>query len=303
MSRDLKILFVVDQFDDVMRDSRSPYPGGAEMTDAALVESCPWKIQRVRIQELKTDQLPEFDIHLLGNLSRASREQLREFSRIKRHVLFEHDLRICRYRGNFPEAREPIHRFFQHCICPHWHLRSLYREALGVIFLSHRQRKIYHQNPFFHCSRELVLGSPVMNRSFFERIERFHARSGKKEGVCVAFARGPSKGFDQAIKYCRSRGIRPRIIRDMKPDQALDVFERSSQFVFLPQAPEAAGRMAVEARLLGCDVVVNRYVGVAGEDWWHQSDSQALKYVQGAAARFWKLVQSLDEMHNPVQKK
>ena len=152
----------------------------------------------------------------------------------------------------------------------------------------------YHANPFFHCSNQLVLGSSVMNRSFFERAERFHYRSGlKKQGVCVAFSRGPIKGFDQAMKYCRKQGVYPRVIKDMKPEQVLDVFEQCRKFVFLPRALEPAGRMPVEARLLGCEVVVNRHVGVAGEEWWHQSDSEALKFVRETATRFWKQVGAL----------
>ncbi|MCK4837106.1 MAG: hypothetical protein KAT17_10720 [Candidatus Aminicenantes bacterium] len=297
MSR-LKILFVVDKFDDVMRDRRSPYPGGAEMTDAALIEVCPWKVEPVRIKELKPGHLSGFDIHILGNLSLASRQQIRDFCLSGRHILFEHDVRICRYRGNFPEAKEPIHRFTHRCICPHFYLRSLYRSALGVIFLTHRQMATYHTNPFFSCSNKLVLGSSVMNRAFFKRVDQLPACPDiRKQGTCVAFSRGPIKGFKRAMKYCRDHGITPRIIKDLRPDQILDIFEQSRRFVFLPLALEPAGRMPVEARLLGCEVVVNQYVGVAGEAWWNGDDDQALEFVKDTPARFWRQVRHLYDMN------
>jgi hypothetical protein len=290
----IKILFVVDQFADVPRDTRTPTPGGAEMTDSALIAACPWTIEPVLINELKTSHLTDFNVHILGNLSRASRQQIRDFSLQRRHILFEHDVRICRYRGNFPEAREPIHRFAHRCFCPHLKLRSLYASALGTIFLTYRQLALFKSNPFFFCRNQLILGGSAMSRSFFERVEHFwKKRNVKKEGTCVVYAEGPGKGFRNALTYCESRGIEPKIIRNLSPEAVLDVFEHSSRFVFLPESPEAAGRMPLEARFLGCEVVTNRYVGVAGEPWWNLDDESAWKFVRDIPARFWRLAKHL----------
>ncbi len=289
-----RILFVVDKFCDEPRDLRSPYPGGAEMTDAALIETCPWKLEGVRIKDLKWKHLDDFDVHILGNLSLASRQQIKDICHFGRHILFEHDVRICRFRGNFPEAWEPAHRFRHWCICPHFYLRLLYDTALGVIFLTHRQRAVFHRNPFFSCSRELVLGGSAMDKSYFKRVKRFLSTSSRqKKGTCIAYSRGPIKGFKPAMKYCQGKGIDPIIIKDMKPDQVLNTFEGSSQFVFLQKALEPAGRMPVEARFLGCEVVVNNQVGVAGESWWNLNDVQALKIARAIPGRFWHLVEHL----------
>lgn len=297
--RDIEVLFAVDKFDDVPRDDRTPVPGGAEMTDAALIHACPWKIEPVRIDKLRPNHLTDFNLHILGNLSRASYRQIKDFSLLGRHVLFEHDLRICRYRGNFPEAREPVHRFFHRCFCPHLKLRSLYRSALGVIFLSYRQLTLFKSNPFFSSNNQLVLGGSAMNRSFFKRVERFREnKDRKKEGTCVVYAEGPGKGFSNAMSYCQSRGIKPRVIKNLSPEATLDVFEQSSQFVFLPESPEAAGRMPLEARFLGCEVVINQNVGVAGEPWWHLDDDSAWKFVKDIPSRFWRLVKYLFDHRN-----
>jgi hypothetical protein len=289
-----RILFVADMFEDEFRDERSPYPGGAELTDAALLEACPWKLEGIRIQDLKHLYLSDFDIHILGNLSRATIDQLRNFAQYGRHILFEHDVRICRFRGNFPEAWEPAHRFFQRCLCPHWHLRSLYRSSRGVIYLTRRQMEVFHRNPFFYRPRERILGGSAMNRAFFRRVERLHDDPHiRKEGTCIAFSRGPIKGFKRALEYCRNRGIEPKVLKDLKPEKMLDEFERARQFVFLPLALEPAGRMPLEARFLGCEVHLNDHVGVAGEDWWKKTDDQAIDFAREIPDRFWKLVEQL----------
>jgi hypothetical protein len=291
---DPRILFVVDKFRDEPRDERSPYPGGAEMTDAALMAACPWKLEGVRVRDLKRIYLKDFDVHVVGNLSQASRQQIRDLCVSGRHVLFEHDVRICRFRGNFPEAWEPVHRFRQRCCCPHFYLRPLYRSAMGVIYLTQRQMEVFHRNPFFRCSRELVLGGSAMDKTFFERVDRVKRRGdNRKKGTCIAYSRGPIKGYKQALEYCRKKGVDPLILKDLTPDEILDQFEHAAEFVFFPIALEPSGRMPLEARFLGCEVLVNRHVGVAGESWWKLDDSRALNVVRDIPNRFWKLVERL----------
>ncbi len=51
--------------------------------------------------------------------------------------------------------------------------------------------------------------------------------------------------------------------------------------------------MVVEARLLGCDVVLNEHVGVAGEPFWTADRAGALEFLLGGPKRFWKLVEEL----------
>jgi hypothetical protein len=47
--------------------------------------------------------------------------------------------------------------------------------------------------------------------------------------------------------------------------------------------------MPVEARFLGCEVVVNANVGVAGEPWWGSDDETALDFVRRGPGRFWQI--------------
>lgn len=133
-----------------------------------------------------------------------------------------------------------------------------------------------------------------MDKMFFKRVERFHERTGnRKSGTCIAYSRGPIKGYKQALEYCRKKAIDPIILKDLKPDEILDQFERARQFVFLPLALEPSGRMPLEARFLGCQVLVNRHVGIAGESWWELDDVQALNVARDIPNRFWKLVEQL----------
>ncbi|MFW5966078.1 MAG: hypothetical protein ACOCV2_01115 [Persicimonas sp.] len=295
-----RILFVADQFADVSRTPEAAHPGGAELTDEAAIEAAPAPVDCVRVDQLDPEMLDEYDLHIVGNLERARPDQIRRMCRLGRHILFEHDVRICRYRGNFPVAWEAYHRNAQRCICPHPFWKPLFESALGAIFLTHRQLDVYQRNPFFPQVPHRVLGSSLMNRDFFARVDRYRKdtrddRSRFDIDVAIVYSRHKIKGYDQALEYCKEEGVEPYVIRDLSPDEVLDVLERTRRFVYLPIGLEPAGRMLLEARFLGCEVVTNPNAGVSGESWWHLPDDKALEVAREAPRRFWRLVDALVE--------
>jgi hypothetical protein len=289
-----RVLFVADQFANANRSSKDRHPGGAELTDAAAIVACPWPLRAISCGELERESarfLDDFEVIVLGNARSASRGLEQRIAATGRHVLFEHDLRICRYRGNFPVARDPAHRSRLHCWCPHLSERALFDGALGTIFLTKLQERIYRANASFACHATHVLGSSLFDARLLERRESALERS----GTCLFASPHAIKGHRQALEYCRHRGIGPTEIKNLTPSAVLDLFARSERFVNLPIGPEWAGRMVVEARLLGCEVVANDLVGVTGEPFWGESREQALAFLLDGPARFWRLVEQLQD--------
>jgi hypothetical protein len=284
------VLFIADQFDDASRGAGVSHPGGAELTDRAAIAACPWPVTEVTFGELTLGQLDAHDIHVLGNSSSASREQLAAIAERGRHVLFEHDVRICVWRGNFPVAAEPVHRFKQRCSCPHPFQQRLFRDALGTIFLTHRQRAVFRRNPFWYSPHEAILGCSLFDDDFFERADSRQADA-EREGWWVTGSPSVIKGAKEANAYCETQGITPNVFDDMQPQEVLDALETAHRFVYLPIGLEPAGRMPVEARFLGAEVVVNHHVGVTGESWWRLPNDQALEFLRDAPARFWRIVE------------
>ncbi|MBA2665308.1 MAG: hypothetical protein H0U74_23670 [Bradymonadaceae bacterium] len=289
-----RILFLADQFSDVARTAGEGYPGGAELTDEAAIEACPWPVELARSADFKVRHLAEFDIHVLGNLQRGDHPLSVELCRLGRHVFFEHDLRICQWSGNFPSSSEAMHQRLNRCICPHPHLSGLYARALGSIFLTHRQLAIYKANPLFEARRPMVLGSSLMNRDFFRRVDSYREQPYEKDiEAAVVFSKNRIKGYEPALEHCQTIGISPHVIKDLSPGEVLDVLARSKRLVFLPQSPEPAGRLPLEARFLGCEVITNGLTGVCGESWWNLPDALALEVVRDAPLRFWRIVEHL----------
>lgn len=293
------VLFVADKFSNETRSAREAHPGGAELTDAAALAACPWPVERRRFAELDLGRFDQADLIVVGNSQTATREQLAAIARTRRHVLFEHDVRICLWNGNFPSAGDPAHRGFQRCWCPHPRLAELFRSARGVVFLTERQRRVYDENPFFDCARDAVLGSSLFSEQFFDRVEaRRREPSGNRRGTAVVYSPNAIKGFAPSRRWALDRGREVREIKNEPPERVLETFAGCASLVYLPIGLEPAGRLPVEARLLGCEVVVNEHVGVAGEPFWRGTGDDALAWLRGGPRRFWQLVEGLAS-HEP----
>lgn len=285
-----RVLFLADQFSDAARTRHDRHPGGAELTDAAALAACPWPVTTRRFSELSRGEVSGYDVLIVGNSQSATAEQLSEIAGTRRHVTFEHDLRVCRWRGNFVMSVDPLHRRFGRCWCPHPESRRLFETAAGVIFLTAFQERIYRNNPAFRCAASRVLGSSLFEMASLERAFRAH---GERAGTRVFESPHRIKGFAAAQRYCRDHDLEPLPIRGLSPAEVLAVFAASQRFVYLPIGPEWAGRMVVEARLLGCEVVLNDNVGVSGEPFWGGPRDAALEFVAGGPKRFWRLVEEL----------
>lgn len=289
-----RVLFIADQFGDAPRGPSERHPGGAELTDEAAIQACPWPLSRITLRQLSAESphfLDAFELIVLANSETATAAQLQQIARTKRHVLFEHDLRICRYRGNFPSGRDPLHRTRQRCWCPHLEQRALFDSARGVVFLTALQERYYRANPFFECGQARVLGSSLFGASILDLPA--HAPRTANAPTVIFASRHPVKGYAQAKRHCRERGIQPLEIANLPPAAVLQTFQESESFVYLPIGPEWAGRMVIEARLLGCNVVANDLVGVTGEPVWRSDRASALEFLANGPRRFWSLVEEL----------
>jgi hypothetical protein len=283
-----RILFLADQFVDAMRVSKLHYPGGAEQTDEGILAASPLPVERASVSNADPAAIANFDLIVCGNLQRAQPALLAALVAHGRHVLFEHDYRMCRYRGHY--ARGMLHRLLDRCVCRQARFGPLFASALGVIFLTTRQLREYEKNPYLLLGAHAVLGCSVMGESFFARVERHAKERPEKKGTVVVHSEDPIKGFRDSVAWCRARGIEPEVLRGLGPDALLDALSRAERLVFLPRWVEPASRLVVEARLLGCEVVGNERVGVMGEPFWGGSDAAAVEHLRDASARFWRLV-------------
>ncbi len=287
------VLFLADQFANVHRDKVHRYPGGAELTDDAIMEAAPCAVEKRTFETITEQDFERATICIVGNANQAASHQLRRVARFPRVVLFEHDMRICKSRGNMFSWERPLHRSFHWCTCRRKDMLAMTRASAGVIFLTTYQRRIFERNPWYGRPRARVLGSSVFSKAALEQFKRPRPGGERSIDICLSFSAFPEKGFAASMKYARGVSADPYVIKNLRPEEVLDVFRRARRFVHIPPSPEWAGRLPVEARFMGAEVITNEHVGVTLEPWWSLPDDEALAVLSGAASRFWKLVDDL----------
>lgn len=291
------MLFLADQYADVHRDKVHRYPGGAELTDHAVLESAPCPVEKRTFETLQEHDFEHATLCIVGNANLASAEQLRRVARFPRVILFEHDMRICKWRGNMFSWGRPLHRAFHLCTCRREGMLELTRASAGVVFLTTYQRRIFEKNPWYGSPRARVLGSSVFSRAILDEFKPRQASGNRSIEICLSYSAFAEKGFAASMDYARTISKEPFVIKNLTPEEVLQVFRDAKRFVHLPPSPEWAGRLPVEARFMGCEVIANEHVGVVLEPWWSLPDEEALEFLSGAASRFWTFVDELLAEH------
>lgn len=288
-----RILFLADQFADVHRDKVHRYPGGAELTDQAVLEAAPCPVELRTFDALSEQDFERATVCIVGNANRAASKQIDRVARFPRTVLFEHDMRICKHRGNMYSWSRPLHRAFHFCTCRRRDMLALTRASAGVVFLTTYQRRIFEKNPWYRSPRTRVLGSSVFSKAALAQFSPRTPGGNRSIEICLSYSAFREKGFAISMDYARTISKDPFVIKNLKPEEVLEVFRDARRFVHLPPSPEWAGRLPVEARFMGAEVIANNHVGVVLEPWWSLPDEQALAVLSGAAKRFWDFVDEL----------
>lgn len=286
------VLFIADKFSNENRSENDRFPGGAERTDDAAIEACPYPVLKCLWADLSETEIEKSHLIIVGNSGSAKKSQLNLLAKYKKHILFEHDLRICHWRGNFPASLEPIHRFSHRCICPHADQKNMFETALGIIYLTELQKSYYLRNPFFSSTRpHAILASSLFKKDFLEYAHNLSSKN-KKTGTLIPGTKTKIKGSKNAEVRCKKEGWKFTKIINLTPPEVWEAMANAERFVYLPMGLEPAGRMPVEARLLGCKTVVNTHVGVAEDRLWKLDDNNFRKQISKQADFFWEIVRT-----------
>lgn len=286
----MRTLFVADKTSDEYRSAEARHPGGAELTDRAAVLACPWPVTLAPLRDVSPGDFERYELVVVGNAATATASQIDALVRHRCTVLFEHDVRICRKRGNFFATRDWPHRFAQRCVCELPDVARLMRAARGTIYLTERQRRAYRANAYYQEGRWAVLGASLFDQGFFDTVARLREQRSPRSGALVLRSANLIKGSAEAKAWAAKHYREVNEVVDLEPNEVLAALARSEAFIYLPRGLEPAGRMPVEARLMGCLVVVNDHLGVGGEPFWLVERRRARAFLRDGPARFWRLI-------------
>jgi glycosyltransferase involved in cell wall biosynthesis len=143
--------------------------------------------------------------------------------------------------------------------------------------------------PFLRERHSTVLSS-VFDEQTFAAIHLLQEKNAdsKRSGWIVLGSPSWVKGQDAAMQWCHDNGHVPDVVWGLDYAELLKRLATAEGFVYLPAGRDTCPRMVIEAKLLGCKLVLNDNVQHANEEWFITDDILTTEsYLYMARSRFW----------------
>jgi hypothetical protein len=267
------------------------YVGGAELTTEALLQSSPYKIHKIKSADLTLEDIEEgASLHwIFGNFARMRGDLLPAIESRLSYSVLEYDYKYCIFRS--PEKHRAAKGV--QCNCAEGfgkRIAQFFARAQNLFWMSEGQRQTYRDafGPLPE-GKDLVLSS-VFSPDSLELMRRLRGNEEPRAGWIVLGSDSWVKGAEDAIAWCKARGEEAQIIWNLSHEETLERMSRAEGFVYLPRGKDTCPRMVIEARLLGCKLVINRNVQHAPEEWFAGSPESIEEYLSGRAPLFWEKI-------------
>tara|TARA_A100001011_G_scaffold399414_1_gene507957 strand:- start:5926 stop:7914 length:1989 start_codon:yes stop_codon:yes gene_type:complete len=284
------IIFVADMFVE-------DYVGGAELTTEALIEaSGDLKVQKLRASEINMAILEQgFEkFWVFGNFSSLQPSLIPTIISNINYAVLEYDYKFCHYRSIEKHAFETGDECDCHNEIHGKMISAFFHGAKCVWYMSEQQQKRYHDRfPFLDTPHSIVLSS-VFDENFFQSVKKFNEGidPDEKEGWIVLGSDSWIKGADDAVQYCEKNNLEYEVVWGLDHGLLLAKLAAAKGFVYLPRGGDTCPRMVIEAKALGCEVVLNDNVQHKDEDWFTGSQLDMMSYLYAARDRFWLAIKS-----------
>ena len=277
-----KYVFVSDMFVE-------NYRGGAELTTAAIMQNAPPDSQVAKIHsgaltlELVQQNL---DAHYIVCNFAGLEDNIKVFMcKNADYTIVEYDYKFCEYRS----MEKHFVATGSECDCvtliPGKINSAFYGYAKKVWFMSEAQRAIFlEQIQVLKEENTEVLSSifAAGDIAFMKAIKN----NEKDDKYLILGSNSWIKGTHDSIEYAKENNIPYEIVSNLPYHELLIKMSTSKGLIFRPLGSDTCPRIVIEARLLGCDLIMNDYVQHKDESWFDNQDT-AYDYLESRPEVFW----------------
>ena len=295
---DCDIVFVADMFSE-------DYKGGAEMTTEALINASPLKIFKLRSKDVSMELLGSgYSKHwVFTNFSQMDLNLIPSIAANMSYSIVEYDYKFCKYRS----IEKHMLAEKTECGChnePYGKMVSAFFYGAKSLWWMSEQQLDRHAERFpFLLEKDSTVLSSVFDDNFFISIKQLRkAAEGKeRKGYIVLGSQSWIKGAAAAETYCKNNNLDYEVIWGIPYSELLSKLSLAEGFVYLPEGGDTCPRMVIEAKLLGCKLILNEHVQHANEEWFsteHILDIES--YLYAARERFWSGIKYAMDYKNTV---
>ena len=286
-------MFIVSDF------FANEYGGGAELTTDSLLSYCEEEYIEVKSRLVTIDMLNNNrdKVWIFTNFSQLNPELIFFISQnLTNYHIIEYDYKYC------------IHRLPQHpahngeCKCEETAIGKLievfYKGAKTLNWMSEGQMKFYHNKfPDLKNNNNFILSS-IFSQKDIQTIKELSEDLQNKNSCSEILLLGSNswvKGFDRSREYCEERNIDTKVVWDLPYEEALKLLARHRGIVYLPNGFDTCPRWVIEAKLLDCKIIDNKYVQHREEDWFKKDKNKIIKYLSDRPYYFWNRILDNEE--------
>tara|TARA_A100001391_G_scaffold168837_1_gene129433 strand:+ start:3538 stop:4389 length:852 start_codon:yes stop_codon:yes gene_type:complete len=277
-----KFVFVADYFSNQVK-------GGAEFTTDSIIQfNSANEIVKINCQSVTSEIINRYkDYHwIVGNFSLLSDKLKINFCKNLSYSLIEYDYKFCKYRSTMKhkaiEGRD--------CDC----IQTLegkinsafYGYAEKIWFMSKNQREV-----FLSFVRTIKSDKTEVLSSIFSSGDlRFMSNikdNEKDDNFLILGSDSWIKGTKECIAFAEENNLSYEVISGMPYHELLIKMSTSRGLIFRPLGLDTCPRIVIEAKLLGCELMLNDNVQHKDEEWFSGSIEGCLSYLQSRPKTFW----------------
>ena len=285
-----QIIFVADLFEE-------DYVGGAEKSSEALIKSSPYEVFKLHSKDVSMELLEAgFEKYwIFGNFCSMDQKLIPTIIANMNYSIIDFDFKYCQYRS--PDKHKEVEN--QNCDCENREygkfISAFFYGAKSLFWMSEKQQSLYIKLfPFLSEKEQLVLSS-VFDDEFFVRIRllREKYKNTKKNGLYLVYGSSSwIKGTKQAVEYCEKNNLKHKIIGGLSYEALLEELAEAKGIVYTPPGGDSCPRWTIEAKLLGCELILNDNVLQKDEEWMKiDDDLTTSSYLYAARGFFWRQIE------------
>ena len=285
------IIFVSDLF---VKD----YVGGGELSTQSLIESCLLPVAQINSRFVTTEIMNQHKdaFWIFANFSELSLQCITFAIKNLQYSVIEYDYKFCKYRSPEKHIEEE-----GKCDCENSTMAKavlmFMTHSKCVFWMSHNQKQKYIDKfPFLNKHRTQVLSSIFSEQSLNYIASLDYSKKNNK--YLILNSNSWIKGAIECREYAESNNLEYEMVWNLEYKELLAKLAESKGIIFLPKGGDTCPRFTIEAKLLGCDLIINENVQHKNEQWFDTRES-CLEYMYSRPVAFWNEIENIWNQDTP----
>jgi|TARA_R110000796_G_scaffold251847_1_gene384188 hypothetical protein len=287
------LIFVSDLF-------VNQYTGGAELTSEALISGSYYPVIKVNSNSVTPELMEKYkdSYWIFGNFSNVPQHSILFAIKNLNYSVIEYDYKFCVYRSI------EKHNAIDACNCAQELVGKIvslfFNSAKHVWFMSEAQKQKYIDKfPFLDKQSTRVLSS-VFSKDTLGYIRNIDCENKNNKWIILD---SPSwvKGANQAEQHAISNNLEYEKVFNLEYHDFLKKLASSKGVIYLPLGSDTCPRLVIEAKMLGCQLILNDKVQHESEPWF-DSQKSVFDYLSSRSDIFWAETEKVWNLDTPKPK-